>query len=208
MKVKGVRTDNGAEFLSFDCQKLFQNNGIIHQKTCPYTPQQNEVVEWKHRHVIQVARALLHHAGLPHRFWGEAVLTATYIINKLPTATLNWKCPTKILTNSPPDYSRLRVFGCLCYVTNVDPHKRKFDARAKRCIFLGYIANCKGFKVYDIQHHKILVSRDVKFYENIFPTRTHMSQEMFLSQLPFMILLYLNLSFHHHSRITPLLLMI
>lgn len=67
------------EFLSFECQKMLQDNDIIHQKTCPYTPQQNGVVERKHRHVVQVARALIHHAGLSQKFWGEAVLIATHI---------------------------------------------------------------------------------------------------------------------------------
>lgn len=137
LKVKGIRTDNGAEFLSSECQQLLQARGIIHQKSCPYTPQQNGVVERKHRHIIQVARALLHHANLPQYFWGEVVLTATFLINKLPSAVLNWKCAYEVLTNTQPDYSRFRVFGCLCFIYNLDPHKKKLDARAKKCVFLG-----------------------------------------------------------------------
>lgn len=169
LPVKMVRTDNGAEFLSSDCQNLFQKHGIFHQRSCPYTPQQNGVVERKHRYVIQVARALLHHASLPQRFWGEAVLTATHLINRLPSIVLKWKCPVEILTNKRPDFSRLKIFGCLCFVSNLDPHKRKFDPRAKKCVFLGYVPNCKGYKVFDLQDQKVLVSRDVVFYEDKFP---------------------------------------
>ena len=87
--IKTVRTDNGGEFLSYECQKFFKKTGIFHQKTCPYTPQQNGVVERKHQHLLQVARSLLFQAKLPIMFWPFSILMATHIINRIPSQILN-----------------------------------------------------------------------------------------------------------------------
>ncbi|KAF7840931.1 BURP domain-containing protein BNM2A-like [Senna tora] len=171
VSVKRIQTDNGTEFLINVCQDLFKENGIIHQKTCVYTPQQNGVMERKHRHLAQTARALLFHAGLSSKFWGEAMLTATYIINKLPTRVLNWKCPFEVLMNKVPKYSLMKVFGCLAYATNTSPHKTKFDPRSKKCMFVGYAADCRGYKLFDLEEGNIFVSRDVVFYEDSFPLK-------------------------------------
>lgn len=134
--------------------------------------QQNGVVERKHRHLIQVARSLLFQSGLPQKFWGEAILTATFFINKLPSFVLQWKSPYEVLYHKPPDYNSLRIFGCLSYATIVDPHKHKFDERAKKCVLLGYVPHCKGLKLYDIEHKQVVVSRDVVFHEHVFPYKT------------------------------------
>lgn len=69
-RIKIIRTDNGSEFVGLECQEIFSNNGILHQWSGPYTPQQNGVVERKHRHLLQVARALLHQSGLPQKILG------------------------------------------------------------------------------------------------------------------------------------------
>lgn len=184
LNVKIVRTDNDGEFCGLECQNLFKDHGIVHQRTCPYTPQQNGVVERKHRHITQIARSLLHPAHLPQKFWGEAVRTATHLINRLPTTVLDWQCPYQVLTSTTPDYFSLKVFGCLCYATNLDPHKKKFDDRAKKCIFLGNIPNCKGYKIYELATQKIITSRDVIFYEHISPYKSIVSDDNTVVPLP------------------------
>ncbi|CAM8890517.1 unnamed protein product [Rhodiola kirilowii] len=63
----------------------------------------------------------------------------------------------------------MRAFGCLCYMTNITPGKTKFDTRVISCIFLDYAFNQKGYKLYDPQENVTYVSRDVKFFEDIFP---------------------------------------
>ncbi|KAL2232264.1 UNVERIFIED_CONTAM: Retrovirus-related Pol polyprotein from transposon RE1 [Sesamum indicum] len=171
-KIKTIRTDNGSEFLSSRCLHFFQNAGVCHQRSCTYTPQQNGVVERKHRHLLQVARALMFQSHLPSRFWGDSILTATHIINKLPTPTLNWKSPFEILHKKNPSYDALKSFGCLCFASNVYPGKSKFDHRAFECVFLGYMPNQKGYKVFDIHNNKVLVSRDVYFHESVFPFKS------------------------------------
>lgn len=181
LTVKSIRTDNGMEFLGSCCQDLFKERGIVHQRTCAYIPQQNGVVERKHRHLIQVARALLFQAGLSHKFWAEAVLTATHLINKLPSSVLNWKSPFEVLHNKTPDFNSLKVYGCLCYATVLGPTKTKFDARSKRCMFLGYVSGCKGYKLYDLIDKCVIVSRDVIFYEDHFPLK---NVDTTLSEVP------------------------
>ncbi|KAL2246003.1 UNVERIFIED_CONTAM: Retrovirus-related Pol polyprotein from transposon TNT 1-94 [Sesamum indicum] len=168
-RIKIVRTDNGSEFLGQQIVDFYKREGIIHQTTCTYTPQQNGVVERKHKHLLEVARSLMFQSKLPKMFWTDAILTATYIINRLPTPILKWKTPYEILYNKPVDYSHFKTFGCLCFATNNLPNKTKFEPRAMKCVFLGYAMNQKGYKVYDLDKRITLVSRDVRFQENVFP---------------------------------------
>lgn len=142
---------------------------MIHQKSCPYTPQQNGVVEKKHQHLLNVSRALMFTANLPLKFWGESVLTASYIINRLPMLRLNNKTPYEMVYKKPATYNNIRVFGCLTHVY-VNKHDRnKFAPRSRECIFLGYPPTIKGYKLYDLKEKKLFISRDVVFCEDIFP---------------------------------------
>ncbi|CAN1268353.1 Retrovirus-related Pol polyprotein from transposon TNT 1-94 [Linum perenne] len=164
--IKAFRTDNGLEFRMTD---FYNSRGIEHQTTCAYTSQQNGRVERKHRHILNVARALLFQASLPTIFWGYAVLHATHLINRLPTPILTNKSPFEILTTKPAAYDHLRVFGCLVYSTVLLPSRLKLDSRASTCVFLGFPATTKGYFLYDLQSNQITISRDVVFHENLFP---------------------------------------
>ncbi|CAH9074461.1 unnamed protein product [Cuscuta epithymum] len=150
-------------------------NGIIFQTSCVYTPQQNGRVERKHRHILEIARTIRFHANLPIEFWGECVLTAGYLINRLPSPVIDNKSPYELLYNKPPLYSQLRVFGCLCYARETQKIGDKFAPRGVRCVFLGYAYSQKGWKVYDLQGQRHFISRDVKFIENTFPFRVENS---------------------------------
>ncbi|WJZ84138.1 hypothetical protein VitviT2T_003758 [Vitis vinifera] len=164
--IKTFRNDNGREFTSL--HSFFQDNGVIFQHSYVYTPQQNGVVERKHRHILQVTRALKFHAQVPTQFWGECALTAVHIINWLPSPVLSFKTPFELLYSKPPSYSYLHVFGCLAYATNVHT-SHKFDYRAMSSIFIGYPVGQKAYKLFDLSTKKVFTSRDVKFHEDIFP---------------------------------------
>lgn len=165
--IKSVRTDNGSEFINHLFSPFLAGLGISHQKSCVNTPQQNARVERKHRHLLEVARALRFQSGLPLKYWGECLLTATYIINLLPTPVLHHKCPYEVLHNKPPDYSLLKAFGCLCYASTHSGDK--FSPRAIQCVFLGYPCLQKGYKLLRLDNHSVFTSRHVKFLEHIFP---------------------------------------
>jgi hypothetical protein len=166
-QIKVLRSDNGTEFQGL--KNYFQENGVIHQTSIRYTPQQNGRVERKHRHILNVARALRFQANLPLRFWGECILTAAYLINRTPSVLLGGKTPYELLFGAKPTYTQIRVFGCLCYALNENRGGDKFSSRSRKCIFVGYPYGKKGWEVYDVETEEYFVSRNVKFMENVFP---------------------------------------
>nr|GEX69133.1 ribonuclease H-like domain-containing protein [Tanacetum cinerariifolium] len=124
-----VRYDNGTEFVNNNTNELFSGLSIVHQTSCAYTPQQNEVAERKHTHLLNMARILLFQSGLPLNIWTKCILTAAYLINRLPSFVLNGKSPFELVYGLKPKLSHLRSFGCRCY-SYVLNNSDKFSARS------------------------------------------------------------------------------
>ena len=166
-KIKAMQSDWGGEYEKLN--SFFQRVGISHRVSCPHAHQQNGAAERKHRHIVEVGLALLAHASMPLKYWDHAFLTATYLINLLPSKVINYETPVARLLQEKPDYSSLRVFGCAVW-PNLRPYNaRKLAFRSVRCAFLGYSAMHKGFKCLDISTGRIYISRDVTFDEEVFP---------------------------------------
>jgi transposase InsO family protein len=92
-KIKVLRTDGGGEYMSSEFTALCEQDGIIHEVTPPYTPQQNGIAERKNRTIMNMVRSMLNSKSLPKELWGEAVATATYVLNRCPTKRLEGITP-------------------------------------------------------------------------------------------------------------------
>lgn len=169
--VKVFRSDNGGEFLNTNCHDLFVLNGIVHQRSRPHTPQQNRVVERKHRHLLETARALKIQSSLPSRYWEDCVETAAYIFNRMPLSVLGNKSPYKELYDKSPSMSHFKVMGCFAFATNLLTTD-KFASRVRKAVLLGYAVHQKGYKLLEIESRVIFVSRDVTFFEDMFPFKS------------------------------------
>jgi len=110
-----IRSDNGTEYTSEKFNKLCEKEGIEHQLTTPYTPQQNGVVERKNRTLMEMTRCLLHDKGLPKNLWAEAANTTVFLLNRLPTKALQQKTPFEAWYCYKPKLQNLKTFGCLCF---------------------------------------------------------------------------------------------
>ena len=102
-KVCVFRSDGGGEFTSKQFEHILSSYGIIHQFSCPYTPEQNGVCERKHHHLLDIIRTLLADSKLPSKFWVDIILTAAFLINRLPSAKLNNVSPYQVLSNTKSD---------------------------------------------------------------------------------------------------------
>ena len=165
--VKCFRSDLGGEYTKGDLSHIFASDGTVHQTSCTDTPQQNGVAERKHRHIVETARSMLLSASVPSEFWGEAVLTSVYLINRIPTSHNSGVSPYARLFGHTPEYSHLRVFGSTCFVLRPHVERTKLSSRTAICVFLGYGDGQKGYRCYNPESKKLYVSRHVFFLEHI-----------------------------------------
>ncbi|WJZ83066.1 hypothetical protein VitviT2T_002777 [Vitis vinifera] len=173
-KVRVLRSDNGGEYQSSDLQKYLEGHGIIHQTTCSNTPQQNGVAKRKNRHLLEVVRASLIVAKTPISYWGEAITFAAYLINRVPSSSINFQTPLQALTNAvvAPTVPNLppRVFGCVAFVHLHKHQCTKLTSHALQCVFVGYALHKKGYRCYHPptrqmgEYHKEIQTLDYDYH--------------------------------------------
>ena len=104
---------------------------------------------------------MLHEKDMLKKFWAEAVYTAIYLQNRLLTHAINGKTPLEAWSGLKPSVGHLKVFGSLCYMHVPDAKRDKLSEKAKKAILLGYSVQAKGYKIFDLQTGKMVVSRHI-----------------------------------------------
>ncbi|BBH07344.1 hypothetical protein Prudu_019255 [Prunus dulcis] len=168
-QVQFLQSDGGGEYISHMFKSFLASKGILHQLSCPYTPQQNGLAERKNRHLIETTLALLTTAGLSLPFWFYAVTHAAFLINRMPSRVLNMLSPYYKLFGGHPDLLSLKIFGSAVYPLLRPYTAHKLEPRSYQCIFLGYSMGYKGVLCYDLRTHKVLISRHVIHNEDVYP---------------------------------------
>ena len=175
-KIKAIRSDRGGEY-DAPFNRFYQEHGIIHQTSTPYTPQQNGIVERKNRTLKKMMNAMLISLGLLQNLWGEALLSANYILNRLPHKKLD-KTPYELWKGQSPSYKYLKVWGCLAKVMVPIPKRIKIGPKTIDCIFIAYAISSSAYRflvhksdIPDIHVNTIIESKNASFFENIFPSK-------------------------------------
>jgi hypothetical protein len=101
---------------------------------------------------------------MPVVFWGEAVVTTVYILNRSPTKALNSMTPYKTWHGHKPAVSHLRVFGCLAFGKELD-HIGKLNDRSTLGVFIGYAEGSKAYRILDPGTQRVCTMCDVVFDE-------------------------------------------
>jgi hypothetical protein len=163
-KVKVIRSDNGREYITKELQRSLTEMGIKVQYTAPYSAFQNGVAERKNRTLMEAARCMLIDAETEKKYWAEAVNTACYLQNILPSKAVD-KTPFELWNRRKPDVKHLHIFGCKGYAHLPNEKRRKLDEKAISLTFVGYSAESKAYRMLDTATDKITISRDVKIIE-------------------------------------------
>jgi hypothetical protein len=159
LRIKKIRSDNGMEFKNSQIEGFLEEEGIKHEFSSPYTPQQNCVVERKNRTLLYMARTMLDEYKTPDQFWAEAINTACYSINRLYLHQILKKTSYELLTGKKPNVSYFRVFGSKCFILI------KTGRSSVEGFLLGYDSNIRAYRVFNKSTGLVEVSCDIVFDE-------------------------------------------
>ena len=162
-------------------QTWLRNTGIFHRKTSPYSPFQNGVAERRNGVLQTMKDALLADAGISHAYWGEAVVTSCYIINRLYSSAIE-QTPYYMLYGREPSIQHMRVFGCSAWVHVPKETKRKGKPKAKKMRFLGYERGSKAYRFLD-GNKNVVISRSANFCEHKNWDKVHSNSQVYILSL-------------------------
>nr|CAE05417.1 OSJNBa0035I04.5 [Oryza sativa Japonica Group]CAE05956.3 OSJNBb0088C09.15 [Oryza sativa Japonica Group] len=168
-RLKCLQADNGTEFVNHNTTSFLAGRGSLLRLSCPYTSPQNGKAERMIRTLNNSIRTLLLQASMPPSYWAEGLATATYLLNRRPSSSVNNSIPFQLLHRKIPNYSMLRVFGCLCYPNLSATAAHKLAPYSAACVFLGYPSSHKGYCCLNISTRRIIISCHVIFDETQFP---------------------------------------
>ncbi|XP_076914548.1 uncharacterized protein LOC143573594 [Bidens hawaiensis] len=171
---KVVRSYRGGEYVS-PFAELCAQSGIIHERTPPYSPKSNGVAERKNRTLKEMMNAMLISSGVRYDLWGEAILSANYVLNMIPRKKIS-ETPYELWMGKKPSYKYLKVWGYLAKLTVPSPKALTIGPKTVDCIFIGYAhhSNVHRFIVHEsknpnVHEGTIVEWRTADFFENVFP---------------------------------------
>ena len=169
-----MRSDRGGEYygryivsgqLPGPFATFLKEEGIIAQYSMPDTPQQNGVAERRNQTLMDMVRSILGYSSVPIIFWSEAIKTAVYILNRVPSKAIT-KTLFELWKGWKPSLRHTHIWGCPSEVRVYNPHLKKLDTRIVSCFFIGYAESFKGYRFYCSTHiPKIIEARNAKFLE-------------------------------------------
>jgi transposase InsO family protein len=165
LRIKKIRSDNETEFKNSQIEGCLEEEGIKHEFSSPYTPQQNGVVERKNRTLQDMTRTMLDEYKTPNRFWAEAINTACYSINWLYLHRILKKTSYELPTGKKPNVSYFRVFRSKCFILIKRGRSSKFAPKAVEGFLLGYDSNTRAYRVFNKSTRLVEVSCDIVFNE-------------------------------------------
>ncbi|KAJ9544319.1 hypothetical protein OSB04_024026 [Centaurea solstitialis] len=161
--------NKGGEFDNHQFHSFASTTGLHIRFSCPHISQQNGTTRRMICRLNELMISFLTHASLPPSFWVDALHTATYLHNILPTKLLHNRNPTSVLYLKHPTYDHLRIFGCACYPNLNATRPHKLAPRFTTCVFLGYPPQYRGYRCLDLSTGKVILSRYVTIDESLFP---------------------------------------
>lgn len=168
-KVAKFRADNAGEYSSHEMNAFCKSKGIQRVYSIAYNPEMNSVSERLNRTLEEKATTMLLASGLDKKFWSEAIQTANYIKNRSPTSAFGVQfkdmTPAEIWFNQKPDLSHLRIFGSECYNHIPANNRSKLEAKATKCLMLGYTHSIGSYRLWDTERNKVVLGRHVTFNE-------------------------------------------
>ncbi|CAI7795319.1 unnamed protein product [Closterium sp. NIES-53] len=143
--------------------------GIVHDLTCPYTPQQNGMAEREMRTTVESVRTMLLHMGVQHHWWHLALRQAVWVRNCLEQSTTPpGTTPFQLLTGKKPDLMLARVWGCMVqFMVPEQQRGGKLAPKARWGLHLGVSPESKGWEILDLIDNKVVTSVEVIFYETV-----------------------------------------
>ncbi|CAI5469145.1 unnamed protein product [Closterium sp. Yama58-4] len=161
-----LRSDRGGEFLGKQFTDFVDGKGIVHDLTCPYTPQQNGMAEREMRTVVESVRTMLLHMGVQHHWWHLALRQAVWIRNCLERSATPGTTPYQLLTGTKPDLSLARVWGCMAqFLIPEQQRGGKLQPKAKWGLHLGVSEASKGWELLDIAANRVVFYEDLSLEE-------------------------------------------
>ena len=170
-----MRSDRGGEYYGrYDesgqnpgpFSKFLEKHGIRAQYTMPGTPQQNGVVERRNSTLMEMVRSTMSYSSIPISLWGEALKTAMYILNRVPSKAVP-KTPFELWTGRKPSLRHIHIWGCPAETRIYNPHEKRLDSRTISGYFIGYPDKSKGYRFYCPNHSvRIVETGNAKFLEN------------------------------------------